>query len=158
MASITAAERRIHEVKGLHGGNLVLGASVLIGIYVLPGILAMFRKQYPAVEVTLDISVNEKIEAGVLANKLDIGLVSHEVHDPKLTAAREFMTDELAAIAPRSHPWASKTRIRPQDLFGETFLLAAAGAGTRAVVEERLKEKGIVLKKVVDFGNAEGVK
>src|SRR5271157_4042204 len=36
--------------------------------------------------------------------------------------------------------------------------LAARGAGTRTVVEERLKEKGIVLRNVVDFGNMEGVK
>jgi DNA-binding transcriptional LysR family regulator len=157
MASITAAEQRIQELKGLHGGKLVLGASFPIGIYVLPAILAAFRKQCPAVEVTLDISLSEKIVTETLANKLDLGLVSHEVHDPRLFA-REFMTDELIAIAPSGHGWASKNQIRPQDLVGETFLVAARGAGTRAVVEERLKEKGIVLKSVLDFGNTEGVK
>ena len=36
--------------------------------------------------------------------------------------------------------------------------MAARGAGTRAVVEERLQAKGIVLQNVVDFGNTEGVK
>ena len=157
MASITAAEQRIEELKGLHGGKLVIGASFPIGIYVLPGVLAAFGKQYPAVEVTLDISLSEKIVAKVLANKLDLGLVSHEAHDPRLFA-REFMTDELIAIAPSNHRWATKKRIRPQELLRETFLVAARGAGTRAVVEERLKEKGIVLKNVVDFGNTEGVK
>ena len=157
MASITAAEQRIEELKGLRGGKLVLGASFPIGIYVLPGILAAFRKQYPAVDVTLDISLSEKIVAKILANKLDLGLVSHEVHDPRLFAS-EFMTDELIAIAPSNHRWANKKRIKPQELLGETFIVAARGAGTRAVVEERLKEKGIVLKNVVDFGNVEGVK
>lgn len=157
MASITAAEQRIEELKGLHGGKLVLGASFVIGIYVLPGALATFQKQYPAVEVMLDISLSEKIMAKTLANKLDIGLVSHEVHDPRLTA-REFMADKLIAIAPSNHRWANKKRITPQELLGETFIVAARGAGTRAVVEERLKAKGIVLKNVVDFGNIEGVK
>ena len=85
MASITAAEQRIEDLKGLHGGRLVLGASFAIGIYFLPGILAAFRKQYPAVDVTLDISLGERIVAKILANKLDLGLVSHEVHDPRLT-------------------------------------------------------------------------
>ena len=68
------------------------------------------------------------------------------------------MTDRLIAVAPRSHPWAKKKRIHPQELQGETFIVAAKGAGTRAVVEERLQAKGIVLKNVVDFGNTEGVK
>jgi DNA-binding transcriptional LysR family regulator len=157
MASITAAEQRIEELKGLRGGKLVLGASFPIGIYVLPRILAAFRKQYPAVEVKLDISLSERIVAKILANKLDLGLVSHEAHDPRLFA-REFMTDELIAIAPSDHRWANKKRIKPSELLGETFIVAARGAGTRAVVEERLQEKGIVLKNVVDFGNTEGVK
>lgn len=157
MASLTAAEQRIGELKGLHGGKLVLGASFPLGIYVLPGILAAFRKQYPAVEVTVDISLSERIVAKILANKLDLGLITPGADDPRLFA-RQFMTDELIAIAPRNHRWASKKRIRPQELLGETFIVSARGAGTRAVVEERLKEKGIVLSNVVDFGNVEGVK
>jgi DNA-binding transcriptional LysR family regulator len=157
MASLAVAEQRIEELKGLHGGKLVLGASFPIGIYVLPGLLAAFRKQHPGVEVTLDISLSDKIVARIVANKLDLGLVSHEVHDPRLSA-KEFMTDELVAIAPVNHPWAKKKRIRPQDLSQETFIMAARGAGTRAVVEERLQAKGIALQNVVDFGNTEGVK
>jgi DNA-binding transcriptional LysR family regulator len=157
MASINAAEQRIEELKGSHGGRLVIGASFPLGIYVLPGILAAFRKQFPAIEVTVDISLSEKIVAKILANKLDLGLVSPGVNDPSLIS-KQFMTDELIAIAPSSHRWANKTRIKPQEFLGETFIVAARGAGTRAVVEERLKEKGIVLSNVVDFGNMEGVK
>jgi DNA-binding transcriptional LysR family regulator len=157
MASITAAEQRIKELKGLCGGKLILGASFALGIYILPGILAAYRKQYPAVDVTVDISLSAKIMARVLANKLDLGLVTPEAHDPRLFA-RQFMTDELIAIAPSNHRWANKSRIRPQELLGETFIVEARGAGTRTVVEERLKEKGIVLRNMVDFGNLEGVK
>ena len=43
-------------------------------------------------------------------------------------------------------------------MLGEPFIVADRGAGTRAVVEERLKEKGIVLQNVIDFGNTEGIK
>jgi len=157
MASITAAEQRIEDLKGLRGGKLVLGASFPIGIYFLPRVLAAFRKQYPAVDVTLDISLGERIVAKILANKLDLGLVSHEVRDARLIC-KEFATDELIAIAPRNHRWASKKQIKPQELLEETFILAARGAGIRAVVEERLRDKGIVLENVLDFGNLEGVK
>jgi len=157
MASISGAEQRIADLKGLHGGKLIVGASFPIGIYVLPGVLAVFRKKYPAVEIALDIALSERVVARILANKLDLGLVSQEVHDPRLSA-RKFMTDELIAIAPRKHRWAAKKRVKPPDLLEETFIVAARGAGTRAVVEERLQGKGVVLKNVVDFGNTEGVK
>lgn len=156
MASMNVAEQKIEELKGLHG-KVAVGASFPIGIYVLPGILAAFQKQYPAVEVKLEILLSEKIVAGVLANRLDLGLVSHDVHDKKL-ASREFMADELVAIAPNGHRWRLKRSIHLQELARETFIVAGQGAGTRAVVEERLKEKGIQLGKVIEFGNTEGVK
>ena len=157
MASITAAEQRIEELKGLRGGTLMLAASFPIGIYFLPGVLASFRKQYPAVDVRLDISLGEKIVAKILANKVDLGLVSHEVHDPRL-ACSEFMTDELIVIVPRGHRWAKKKSVKPRELLEETLIVAARGAGIRAVVEERLTERHITLKNVLDFGNLEGVK
>jgi DNA-binding transcriptional LysR family regulator len=157
MASITAAEQRIEELKGLRGGKLTLTASFPIGIYFLPGILATFRRQYPAVAVSLDISLHERIIARILANKVDLGLVSHEVDDPRLTSS-EFMTDELVLIVPRGHRWAKKKSIKPKELLEETTIVAARGAGIRAVVEERLRGKGVALKNVLDFGNLEGVK
>jgi len=157
IASVTAAEQKIDELKGLRGGKLVVGASFPLGIYLLPGIVAAFRKRYPTVEVMVDISLSAKVIAKVLANKLELGLVSQETHDPRLRV-RQFMTDELIVIVPRDHRWANRKRVRPQELRKETVIVAARGAGTRAVVEERLNEKGIVLTNVVDFGNMEGAK
>src|SRR5450755_2601948 len=92
MATIDAAEQRIDDLKGLRGGRLRLGSSFPVGVYLLPSVLAEFRRRYPAVEVTLDISLSERIEAKLLANEIDLGLVSHDARNPRLLA-RAFMTD-----------------------------------------------------------------
>src|SRR5271165_5845040 len=157
MAVIDAAERSIDDLKGLRGGKLRLGASFPVGVYILPAVLATFRKRNPAVDVTLDISLSETIETSILANELDLGLVSHQPRDSKLFA-KAFMTDELVVILPHNHKWTAKKKIKPEDLPTETFVVAARGAGTRTVVEERLKAMGIVLENVLEFGNLEGVK
>jgi DNA-binding transcriptional LysR family regulator len=157
MQLVANAEQKIADLKGLHGGRVRLGASFPIGIYVLPATLAAFRKKYPEVELALEISLTEEILEKVLANKLDIGLVSHEVRDARL-AAHEFRTDEMIAIAPAGHGWAKKKRITPRELAQERVILPSHGAGTRAVLEERLKQQGITLPEVADFGNIEGVK
>jgi len=157
IALVGAAEQRINDLTGIRGGKFYLGASFPIGLYILPGVLARYRKNYPSVEVKMDISTSSKVQAGVLSNRLDVGLVSSEVHDPRLLAT-EFMSDDLVAIVPRNHKWSTKKQIKIQDLLGETFILSAKGAGARAVVEERLQAKGIVLQNVLDFVNSEGVK
>jgi DNA-binding transcriptional LysR family regulator len=124
---------------------------------VLPRLLAAYRKQYPGIEVTLAISTTANIEAKVLDNKVDFGLVSADVLHPKLLTLA-FMTDELVVIVPPEHKWASRRNIKAEELSSEAFIFAARGAGARAVVEERLRAKGIVLPAILDFVNIEGVK
>ena len=157
MSTMDGAERQIDDLKGLRGGKLRLGSSFPIGVYVLPPLLAAFRKQHPAVEITLEIRLSEAVETKLLANEFDLGLVSHDTRDSRLVA-RPFMRDELVVIVPLEHAWASKRLIRLKALATETFIVAAQGAGTRAVVEERLAEQGITLPRIMEFGNLEGVK
>ena len=151
------AERRIRDLSGMQGGQLRLGASSPIALYLLPQILAEYRKNFPAVEVRLAIATSASIEAKVLANKLDLGLVSSEVHDARLVA-RQFMTDDLVAIVPGNHKWPGNRRVKAKDLLAETFIVSTRGAGARAIVEERLHAKGITLNNILDFVNPEGVK
>jgi DNA-binding transcriptional LysR family regulator len=157
MTIIDVAEQRIEELKGLRSGRLRLGTSFPIGVYLLPPVLAQFRKKYPGIEVTLDITVSGMIGPKVLASEIDLGLASYEPRDSRLVA-RAFMTDELVAIVPRDHKLAHKRHITPQELTEDTFIVAAPGAGTRTLLEERLRDQGILLQKVLDFGNLEGVK
>jgi DNA-binding transcriptional LysR family regulator len=157
MATIEAAERRIDDLKGLRGGRLRLGTSFPIGVYILPRVLAEFRKRHPAVEVTLDIALSDTIGPKLLANAIDLGLVTNEPRDPRLVA-NGFMNDELVVIVPRDHRWAKRHWVNPEELPNETIIVAARGAGTRTVVEERLKARGVALPNVLEFGNLEGVK
>ncbi len=157
LALASGAEQRIRDLTGLHGGRLRLGAGSPIGLYLLPRILAAYRKRYPAVEVTLAIAPSASIQAKVLSNKLDVGLVTGEVHDPRLFV-RQFMTDDLVVLVPANHRWPNNRRVKAKDLLGETFIWSSKGAGARTVVEERLAAKDVILKNVLDFVNSEGVK
>jgi DNA-binding transcriptional LysR family regulator len=157
ISTIDNAEHRINDLKGLGGGKLRLGSSFPIGVYILPPILAEFRRKYPKVEVAFEICLSDTVESKLIANELDLGLLSRSPRSPKLIAY-PFMSDELVLIAPPGHKWATKRRVKPEELISETFIVAAQGAGTRAVMEERLKARGIVLNNILEFGNLEGVK
>ena len=71
MAIIDVAEQRIEDLKDLRGGRLRLGTSFPIGVYLLPRVLAQFRRKYPAIEVTLNITVSGMIGPKVLASEID---------------------------------------------------------------------------------------
>jgi len=157
MQAVGDADRRIADLQGLRSGTVALGTSFLIGVYTLPQRLAAFRNLHPEITVTLEIALSKKIFARVLDGKMDLGLVTYKIEDPHLEL-HEFMRDELVAIAPPGHRWAHRRRVHPRELAGETLLMAARGAGTRAVLEERLARMGITPSAVLEFGNLEGVK
>lgn len=147
----------IDEFRGLDRGTLNIGASITIGTYILPDILGRFRRAYPRLNISLDISLNREIVEKVLSNALDIGLLGAPTDDERL-AMKLFFKDELAVIVPRGHEWALRDSVRPQDLLTQPFILTQQGSGTRVIVEERLKEAGIFFKNELEFGNTEAVK
>ncbi len=62
LGSVASAEQRIQELTGLGRGRLRVGASFPVGLYVLPRVLAAYRKATPAIEITLAISTTANIE------------------------------------------------------------------------------------------------
>ena len=97
------------------------------------------------------------VETKVLDYTFDIGLVGHEIRDKRLIGT-EFLRDELVAIVSAEHSWASRRRkISPGEFLHEPFITTTAGSGTRSLVEDRLRQNGVTLSRVLDFGNTEGV-
>ncbi len=147
-------------LKELHGATptLPLASTFTVGLYVVPSLLASFRSLHPEVKTTLEIFPAATVEARVLDQSFDVGLVGHEVRDKRLVAT-EFFSDDLVVVVPAGHRWTSRIRgIRPEELREEPFIATAVGSGTRMVVEDRLSRNGIRLTEVLDFGNMEGVK
>ncbi|MEW6609115.1 MAG: selenium metabolism-associated LysR family transcriptional regulator [bacterium] len=154
---VNEAKIKIDELKGIRGGKLTMGASVTIGIYILPEILGKFRHKYPDIEIALDISLSQEIVEKVLANTIDIGFIGAIVNDERLII-KQFLTDELVVIVSPRHKWADRESIQPNELANETFIISRQGSGTRTIVEERLKQIGVILKKTMEFGNTEAIK
>lgn len=49
-------------------------------------------------------------------------------------------------------------RVRPEELRNELFVATATVSVTRLVIEDRIRQNGVNLIKVPDFGNMEPVK
>lgn len=154
---IDEAKLKIDDLRGLRGGKLLIGASVTVGVYLLPGVLRHFVVKYPEITLSAEISLSREVEDKVLGNQVDIGFVGHPIHDPRMVATR-FTTDELVVIVPRRHKLSHRTRIRAHELTSHTFIVAQEGSGTRKAIEGLLHSKGIGLERKMEFGNTEGVK
>jgi len=155
---IEEANMRISDLNGLIGGRLNIGASIMIGTYLLPRVLAKFRKRHPGVDISLDISLSQHIEDKVLAGTLELGLIGHRPADTRLIA-QKFQSDRMVLIVSAGHSWAKRrSPIGLRELIDQTFVLPQKGSGTRRILEELFQRSGISLKQTIEMGTTEGVK
>jgi len=147
----------LDELQGMDRGTLNIGASVTLGVYVLPAILGRFHARHPRVDITMDIALNRQVAEDILAGRTDIGFLGSPVPDERLIM-EPFMRDELVLVVPGSHEWVLRDAIDPHDLLSRTFIWPRKGSGTRDIVENRLRKAGVVLTKTLEIGHTEAVK
>jgi DNA-binding transcriptional LysR family regulator len=149
--------RAIEEFRGLKRGRLAVGASMTIGAYLLPQIFGEFHRQYPNIELELEIANTETIQHQLMEGSIEIGLTEGLMKEEHLDS-EVFHEDELVAIAPRGHPLLKQKRVTARELCREPFILREAGSGTRAVVERALGKRGMTVKPVLSLASPEAIK
>lgn len=152
------AKARIDDLGQARGGQLCVGASNSIGTGLLPHLLARFARAHPGVELATDIGLSGDIEKRLLEQALDVGLLGHAPSAPALEATA-FAYDRLVLVVPPGHPWAGRADpVAAAELANEVFLMSRPGSGTRRLIEARLAEAGVTLRRKQEMGSTEGVK
>lgn len=151
------AEAALVELRGLERGRLAVGASMTIGGYLLPDVLARFHQEYPGIDMRLEIANTEEVQQRLIEGTLDVGLTEGFLEHPELEAA-VFREDEMVVIAPPDHPLLLEGPVTAERLCREPFVVREEGSGTRAVVERAFAERGLALRPVMSLGNIEAIK
>jgi DNA-binding transcriptional LysR family regulator len=124
------AQDAINELEKVPRGELVIAANEATCIYVLPGVFAEFKKQFPNVQLLVDRSYGTRVVQAVLDNLADFGITQLPVQEKKLQVVK-IHSDEIKLLVPPGHRLAGQGRVMPVDLLGEQLLLPKTGT-TRA--------------------------
>lgn len=142
LALYAAAEKNIGELTGLVKGSISVGASTTIGNYLLPNVLADFRRTHPKIRVHLLVGNTKRIVEYLNSGNIDFGIVEGDIARQKLIVEK-LIVDELVVIIPPLHPWAKKKEVSIYDVIKEPFILREEGSGTRQIIEKYLNKHGI---------------
>ncbi|MCC2656612.1 MAG: LysR family transcriptional regulator [Panacagrimonas sp.] len=151
------AESAIRDLKLGVRGRLRIGASRTVGAYLMPALLARFRRRHPDVEIFLQVDSTGAIEQRLIASDLDIGFTEGIVGS-ELLDYRVFDRDELVLIAAPGHPI---TRTNPAPLSAvvqQPLLMHEVGSGTRAVTEKAFSSRRIALRPSMTLASTEAIK
>jgi len=154
---LAQAEEALIDVKGLKSGKLTISASATVGSYYLPKIFEVFGKQYPDIEIQMNLTNSHQVVKDILAFKSDLGFAG-ELHRYEGLVIIPFLEEELVLIVPPNHPFAHGEGVSLRDLAGQPFITREVGSATRELVEEKVERKGISLKVVMDLASNEAIK
>jgi DNA-binding transcriptional LysR family regulator len=157
-ATLTDARHAIADLQGLERGTLAIGASTTPGIYVLPGVLGVYRQRYPAIEVSLQLGNSAQIEPLVRAGELDLGVVGHGGARATEASLAARVEDELVLVVGPTHAWARRRDIAPGELAGQPLLLREPGSATRDVTERALADAGVAYRPGMVLPHTEAIK
>jgi len=157
IAAITDARDAIDQLQGLERGSLRIGASTTPGMYLIPQIIAHFKRTYPKIQIHLAVRDTRQIEDGVIRNEFDFGFVGGHLAGDEVEVL-PWTIDELVLIVPLGHRLAGKRIVKPADLSSEKFILREQGSATRAAVASHLSKSRIEVEAVMEMANPESVK
>lgn len=152
-------QRELEDLGELNTGSLHIGASVVVGVYLLPEILARFKEKYPRVELVVRVDPTHHVVNMILRNELDLGIIGEgaPVTDERI-AFRPILRDELIVIVPGNHPLAEAGTISPAELEGLPFVLPTRDSASSESILEQVSAAGITLHSILELGNVGAVK
>jgi LysR family hydrogen peroxide-inducible transcriptional activator len=107
-------------------GQLRMALLPTIGPYLLPLVALKMRKALPRLELMLYEYQTEPMLERLHNGDIDLGILALPVHVEGLST-RALYDEPFVAALPAGHPLAARTRIRAEDLKGETLLLLEDG-------------------------------
>ncbi len=136
------AEKEIGALTGQVKGIVSIGASSTIGNYIMPSVVAEFKRKFPKVGIHIHISNTRNVIEYLNAGNVDIALVEGDVKKQKLVVEK-LIPDEMVLVMSPLHPWAKKLSITTMELSKEPIIFREEGSGTRQVIEKHLAKHGI---------------
>lgn len=140
-------------------GRLRLGASTTLAQYILPSILASFKRKYPDIIVTLTSGNSDDISTALALGKLDFALVEGDDTRPSLHYQR-FAEDKIVLLTSAANNKYRASSITLERITTLPFVVRESGSGTLSVIDHALNSVGISLRNLnvmMALGSSESI-
>ncbi|MET0238064.1 MAG: LysR substrate-binding domain-containing protein [Kibdelosporangium sp.] len=137
LAAVDGAKLAVDELAGLVRGHVAIGMVTSHNVDI-PGMLASFHEDYPAVEITLGESHSSRLIDELRTGRLDAAIVG--VADDPADLELHTLSDEPLVAAVRAD--STHRAISIQDLKGQPLICLPKGTGIRAILENACTAAG----------------
>ncbi|MEV8020123.1 transcriptional regulator CynR [Streptomyces sp. NPDC086554] len=143
LRDLAAAERAVLDVADLSRGHLRLAITPTFTAYLVGPLAAEFHSRHPGITLDVKEMTQERIEAGLLADELDLGIAFHGPHAPGITATTLF-TETLGLVVGAQDPGTERQAPLPVgELMERQLALLSGDFATRTHIDGYFTAHGV---------------
>ncbi|MDY7531606.1 transcriptional regulator CynR [Pseudomonas sp. Bout1] len=137
LQDLQAGTRAMHDVQDLSRGSLRLAMTPTFTAYLIGPLLARFNGLYPGITVSVEELTQDRMEAALTEDLLDIGIGFTGEHLPDIECEGVFV-EALSVVVSAGHPG-----VGPEAWLQQPLVLLNAGFATRHYIDEYCRSQGV---------------
>jgi len=153
---LEAGARALHDVSDLSRGSLRLGFTPPLASYLCGPLVEAFHRLHPHIVMTVREMPQERIEALLADDELDVGIGFDENPTADIET-QALLTETLALVVGRDHPHARRRSIGLPALNRESLVLLSAEFATREQIDRYCRQHGVQPRVAVEANSVGAV-
>lgn len=147
LAKLSETEKEIKQMVFGEVGEIRISTECYSSYHWLPAVLKQFQLLYPNIELKIVMEATHYPLQKLLANVLDIAIVSDLVKDDNIKY-EELFQDEMLMVVSEDHPWAHKKYVVAEDFVNEHLIIHSLPLETVTVHQFLLAPAKVSPKKI----------
>lgn len=137
LQDLQAGTRAMHDVQDLSRGSLRLAMTPTFTAYLIGPLLARFNGLYPGITVSVEELTQDRMEAALTEDLLDIGIGFTGEHLPDIACEGVFV-EALSVVVSSGH-----ADIGQQSWLQQPLVLLNSGFATRRYIDEYFRSQAV---------------
>ncbi len=144
LAAVAAVRTAVEQLTGLLRGHLSIGTVTFQSERLdLPGLLAGFHRDHPAVQMTLAVAGSDQLLHALHTGHHDLAFVGLGAALPPEIDTHVLIDEPLLAVVPAEHPLAALRTVELRTLAEHPLISLPRGTGLRACLDAACAASGI---------------
>lgn len=123
LGELESAARDLKEIREGRDRRVRFTAQCSTTFQWLPPVLRAFREREPDTDVRIETVADDAPIPALLADRVDVALVTKPDRQMDRVDLTRLFEDEMVAVVPGGHPWASRAHLTARDFDGVDLVL-----------------------------------
>ncbi|MBD9508000.1 transcriptional regulator CynR [Ensifer sp. ENS07] len=157
LIDLDAGKRAIDDVQDLSRGSLRLAVTPTFIAYLIGPLVERFHAKHPRINLTVEEMTQDRIEAKLSGDLLDLGIAFDDVHSPEIDSTPLF-SEQLSVVVGREHPWALDEHILTSRALEEgPLVLLTADFATRQFIDAYCKRYAVSARTTIEANSISAI-